>query len=157
MLPGNVRTEDLDALGEDHLRRMAASIPLGRPGETSDIAHAVGFLASDEAAFVTGQTPTVDGGQTVPESLDALAPASSVSGRRRPGRDASLTRRVPAWHRTVGCSGTRPAWGSSSVTVQGLDGVRERSDPFVEQSTEEWDTGGTDQDFPRERGLSPGG
>ncbi|MEU2232861.1 SDR family oxidoreductase [Streptomyces vietnamensis] len=82
MLPGNVRTEDLDALGEDHLRRMAASIPLGRPGETSDIAHAVGFLASDGAAFVTGQTPTVDGGQTVPESLDALAlaPASSVSG-----------------------------------------------------------------------------
>ncbi|MER7762256.1 3-oxoacyl-ACP reductase FabG [Streptomyces sp. NPDC097619] len=76
VLPGNVRTEGLDALGEDYLRRMAASIPLGRLGETADIAHAVGFLASDEAAFITGQSLTVDGGQTVPESLDALAPAT---------------------------------------------------------------------------------
>ncbi|MFE5792629.1 3-oxoacyl-ACP reductase FabG [Streptomyces sp. NPDC056503] len=73
VLPGNVRTEGLDALGEEYLRRMAASIPLGRLGEPADVAHAVGFLASDEAAFVTGQTLTVDGGQTVPESLDALA------------------------------------------------------------------------------------
>ncbi|MFB7280638.1 3-oxoacyl-ACP reductase FabG [Streptomyces hydrogenans] len=73
VLPGNVRTEGLDALGEDYLRRMAASIPLGRLGETTDVAHAVAFLASDEAAFITGQTLTIDGGQTVPESLDALA------------------------------------------------------------------------------------
>ncbi|MFF5447697.1 3-oxoacyl-ACP reductase FabG [Streptomyces sp. NPDC012888] len=73
VLPGNVRTEGLEELGEDYLRRMAASIPLGRLGETTDVAHAVGFLASDEAAFITGQTLTVDGGQTVPESLDALA------------------------------------------------------------------------------------
>ncbi|MEU3607333.1 3-oxoacyl-ACP reductase FabG [Streptomyces sp. NPDC035033] len=76
VLPGNVRTEGLEELGEEYLRKMAASIPLGRLGETADIAHAVGFLASDEAAFVTGQTLTVDGGQTVPESLDALAPVS---------------------------------------------------------------------------------
>ncbi|WP_256962024.1 SDR family oxidoreductase [Streptomyces sp. NRRL B-24572] len=81
VLPGNVRTEGLDALGEDYLRRMAAPIPLGRLGETPDIAHAVGSLASDEAAFITGQTLTVDGGQTVPESPDALALApASVSG-----------------------------------------------------------------------------
>ncbi|MCB5164417.1 3-oxoacyl-ACP reductase FabG [Streptomyces bambusae] len=73
VLPGNVRTEGLAELGEDYLRRMASSIPLGRLGETADIAHAVAFLASDEAAFITGQTLIVDGGQTVPESLDALA------------------------------------------------------------------------------------
>lgn len=81
VLPGNVRTEGLEELGENYLNRMAASIPLGRLGETSDIAHAVGFLASDEAAFITGQTLTVDGGQTVPESLDALAPAPIPAAR----------------------------------------------------------------------------
>ncbi|MGV9310568.1 3-oxoacyl-ACP reductase FabG [Streptomyces sp. NPDC003691] len=73
VLPGNVRTEGLAGLGEDYLRRMTASIPAGRLGETADIAHAVLFLASDEAAFITGQTLTVDGGQTLPESLDAMA------------------------------------------------------------------------------------
>ncbi|MEU4177802.1 3-oxoacyl-ACP reductase FabG [Streptomyces sp. NPDC026589] len=74
VLPGNVRTEGLGDLGEDYLRRMAAAIPAGRLGETSDIAHAVLFLASDEASFVTGQTLTVDGGQTLPESLDSFVP-----------------------------------------------------------------------------------
>ncbi|GAA3027117.1 3-oxoacyl-ACP reductase FabG [Kitasatospora albolonga] len=79
VLPGNVRTEGLEALGEDYLRRMAAAVPLGRLGSPADVAHAVCFLASDEAAFITGQTLTVDGGQTVPESLEAFAPAA-VSG-----------------------------------------------------------------------------
>ncbi|WP_274032939.1 3-oxoacyl-ACP reductase FabG [Streptomyces sp. MMBL 11-1] len=74
VLPGNVRTEGLNDLGEDYLRRMAAAIPAGRLGETSDIARAVLFLASDEASFVTGQTLTVDGGQTLPESLDSFVP-----------------------------------------------------------------------------------
>ncbi|MFH9135880.1 3-oxoacyl-ACP reductase FabG [Streptomyces sp. NPDC017524] len=74
VLPGNVRTEGLGDLGEDYLRRMTAAIPAGRLGETSDIAHAVLFLASDEASFVTGQTLTVDGGQTLPESLDSFVP-----------------------------------------------------------------------------------
>ncbi|MEV0440784.1 3-oxoacyl-ACP reductase FabG [Streptomyces spectabilis] len=73
VLPGNVRTEGLTDLGPDYLRRMTDSIPLGRIGETSDIAHAVLFLASDEASFITGQTLTIDGGQTLPESLDAFA------------------------------------------------------------------------------------
>ncbi|MFI8363433.1 3-oxoacyl-ACP reductase FabG [Streptomyces sp. NPDC085612] len=81
VLPGNVRTEGLAALGETYLRRMAASIPLGRLGETADIAHAVLFLASDEAAFITGQTLTVDGGQTLPESLDAFTPATAPAAR----------------------------------------------------------------------------
>ncbi|MFF8414793.1 3-oxoacyl-ACP reductase FabG [Streptomyces omiyaensis] len=84
VLPGNVRTEGLEGLGEEYLRRMTASIPLGRLGEPADVADAVAFLASDEAAFITGQTLTVDGGQTVPESLDALAAAvpGTVAGLR---------------------------------------------------------------------------
>lgn len=73
VLPGNVHTEGLTGLGPDYLRSMADSIPLGRLGETADIAHATLFLASDEASFITGQTLTVDGGQTLPESLDAFA------------------------------------------------------------------------------------
>ncbi|MEW1698498.1 3-oxoacyl-ACP reductase FabG [Streptomyces sp. NPDC093249] len=76
VLPGSVRTEGLDALGEECLGRMTASIPVGRLGEPEDIAHAVRFLASDEAAFITGQTLTVDGGQTVPETLEALSPGT---------------------------------------------------------------------------------
>ncbi|NLU66681.1 3-oxoacyl-ACP reductase FabG [Streptomyces sp. HNM0574] len=73
VLPGNVRTEGLAGLGEEYLRTMSAAIPLGRLGETEDIAHTVLFLASDEAAYITGQTLTVDGGQTLPESLDAFS------------------------------------------------------------------------------------
>ncbi|MEU9608651.1 3-oxoacyl-ACP reductase FabG [Streptomyces sp. NPDC048057] len=73
VLPGNVRTESLAELGEEYERQMTASIPVGRLGAPADIAHAVAFLASDGAAFITGQTLTVDGGQTLPESLDSFA------------------------------------------------------------------------------------
>jgi 3-oxoacyl-[acyl-carrier protein] reductase len=74
VLPGNVRTEGLAGLGEEYLRTMTSAIPLGRLGDPRDIAHAVLFLASDEAAFITGQTLTVDGGQTLPESAQAILP-----------------------------------------------------------------------------------
>jgi len=73
VLPGNVRTEGLDDLGEDYLAAMTASIPLGRLGSVDDIGAAAAFLASREAAFITGQTLVVDGGQVLPESLDAMA------------------------------------------------------------------------------------
>lgn len=72
VLPGNVRTEGLDALGEDYLRQMAASVPLGRLGSVADIGHAALFLATREAGYITGQTLVVDGGQVLPESLEAL-------------------------------------------------------------------------------------
>jgi 3-oxoacyl-[acyl-carrier protein] reductase len=42
-------------------------IPVGRIGQPEDVAHAVLFLASDEAAFVSGTTIIVDGGQILPE------------------------------------------------------------------------------------------
>ncbi len=70
--PGNVFTEGLADLGEDYLATMAASIPLKRLGSVEDIAHAALFFASDEASYITGQAIVVDGGQILPESLEAL-------------------------------------------------------------------------------------
>ena len=75
MSPGNIITEGLQGLGEDYLKTMAASIPLKRLGQVDDIGHAALFLASKEAGYITGQTIIVDGGQIVPESLEALAQA----------------------------------------------------------------------------------
>ncbi len=68
VLPGNIATEGLAGLGAEYTRKMAASVPLGRLGSVDDIAAAVLFLASDGAAFITGQTLVVDGGQTLPEN-----------------------------------------------------------------------------------------
>jgi 3-oxoacyl-[acyl-carrier protein] reductase len=72
VLPGNIYTEGLQDLGEDYLRQMERSIPLGRLGTVEDIGHAALFLASDEAGYITGQTIVVDGGQILPESLSAM-------------------------------------------------------------------------------------
>ncbi|SOE01761.1 SDR family oxidoreductase [Caenispirillum bisanense] len=73
VMPGYIVTEGLEGLGEDYLATMAASIPLKRLGRVEDIAHAALFLASEEAAYITGQTIVVDGGQILPESLEAIA------------------------------------------------------------------------------------
>jgi 3-oxoacyl-[acyl-carrier protein] reductase len=73
VMPGNILTEGLQGLGEDYLKRTAAAIPLKRLGDVDDIGHAVLFLASKEASYITGQTIVIDGGQTLPESLDSLA------------------------------------------------------------------------------------
>ncbi|MFI5955106.1 3-oxoacyl-ACP reductase FabG [Cryptosporangium sp. NPDC051539] len=75
VLPGNVLTEGLTDLGEDYLRTMEASIPLGRLGAVEEIGSACLFLATDEAAYITGQTIVVDGGQTLPETLEAIVTA----------------------------------------------------------------------------------
>ena len=72
VLPGNIITEGLEGLGEDYLTTMAASIPLKRLGKVEDIANAALFFASQEAAYITGQTLIVDGGQILPESLEAI-------------------------------------------------------------------------------------
>ena len=72
VMPGNIKTEGLDDLGEDYLETMAASIPLKRLGEVEDIGNAALFFASDEAAYITGQTLVVDGGQILPESLESI-------------------------------------------------------------------------------------
>jgi 3-oxoacyl-[acyl-carrier protein] reductase len=73
VLPGNIATEGLAGLGEEYVRSMEASIPMRRLGSVTDIANAALFFASDEAAYITGQSLVVDGGQILPESLAALA------------------------------------------------------------------------------------
>jgi 3-oxoacyl-[acyl-carrier protein] reductase len=73
VMPGNIYTEGLQDLGEDYLNTMAASIPLKRLGDVKDIGNAALFFASDEAGYITGQTIIVDGGQILPESLEAMA------------------------------------------------------------------------------------
>jgi len=75
VMPGNTLTEGLIALGEDYLETMAASVPLKRLGTVEDIGNAALFLATKEAGYITGQTIIVDGGQIVPESLEALQEA----------------------------------------------------------------------------------
>jgi 3-oxoacyl-[acyl-carrier protein] reductase len=75
VLPGNVVSEGLDELGPEYRASMEASIPLGRLGFVEEIGAAALFLATDEAAYITGQTIVVDGGQVQPESLAALEAA----------------------------------------------------------------------------------
>ena len=72
VMPGNIYTEGLQDLGQDYLDTMAASIPLKRLGDVADIGNAALFFASDEAAYITGQQIVVDGGQIIPESLEAI-------------------------------------------------------------------------------------
>lgn len=72
VMPGNIATEGLSDLGQDYIDGMIAAIPVKRLGEVEDIGNAALFLASDEAGFITGQTIVVDGGQTIPESVEAI-------------------------------------------------------------------------------------
>jgi 3-oxoacyl-[acyl-carrier protein] reductase len=72
VLPGNIITEGLSGIGQDYINRMTASIPMRRLGSVDDIANAALFFATDEAAYVTGQSLVIDGGQILPESLAAV-------------------------------------------------------------------------------------
>ena len=75
VLPGNIVTEGLESLGAEYMASMMAAVPLKRLGSVADIGHAALYFASKEAAYVTGQTLIIDGGQILPESLGALAQA----------------------------------------------------------------------------------
>jgi NAD(P)-dependent dehydrogenase (short-subunit alcohol dehydrogenase family) len=63
VVPGTVRTTAWEGR-EDELDALREQFPLGRVGEPEDIAAAVAFLASRDAAWITGTTLTVDGGLT---------------------------------------------------------------------------------------------
>ncbi len=60
--PGFIETDMTAALTEETKKAYAASIPLGRLGSAQDVADAVAFLASDKAAYITGQVIAVNGG-----------------------------------------------------------------------------------------------
>ena len=60
--PGFIETDMTDAMTESAKEAVQKQIPLGRCGNTKDVAELVTFLASDKAAYITGQVVSVDGG-----------------------------------------------------------------------------------------------
>ena len=63
--PGFIATDMTKVLGESVQEEMLKTIPLGRPGDPQDVANAVLFFASEEAAYITGQVLNVDGGMVM--------------------------------------------------------------------------------------------
>ncbi|MDD2892829.1 MAG: 3-oxoacyl-ACP reductase FabG [Halothiobacillaceae bacterium] len=60
--PGFIDTDMTRELSEEHKQAMLSQIPCARLGQVSEIAHAVGFLASPHASYITGETLHVNGG-----------------------------------------------------------------------------------------------
>jgi 3-oxoacyl-[acyl-carrier protein] reductase len=60
--PGFIETPMTDVLGDEFKQTAVKQIPLGRVGNTDDIAGAVAFLASDDASYITGHVLSVNGG-----------------------------------------------------------------------------------------------
>ena len=63
--PGFIETDMTAGLNEEQRAHMLKSVPLGRTGTAEEVAAAIAFLASDEAAYITGQTLRVNGGMYV--------------------------------------------------------------------------------------------
>ncbi|MCH4875712.1 SDR family NAD(P)-dependent oxidoreductase [Pseudomonas sp. TMW22091] len=62
IVPGPTNTPMMADIPEDWMQSMLKAIPLGRMGETDEIARVAAFLASDDASFITGQNLAVNGG-----------------------------------------------------------------------------------------------
>lgn len=63
--PGYIPTELTESVPEEIKNESLKLIPLGRWGEPDEVAHAVAFLASDEAAYITGHVLSIDGGMVM--------------------------------------------------------------------------------------------
>jgi len=63
--PGYIATDMVMAVPQEYRDKIVANIPMGRLGGTTEIAHLVSFLASEEAAFITGANYAINGGQHV--------------------------------------------------------------------------------------------
>jgi 3-oxoacyl-[acyl-carrier protein] reductase len=63
--PGYVETELTGSLPESIKEQILGQVPVGRFGELEEVAEVVAFLASDSAAYITGQTIAVDGGMVM--------------------------------------------------------------------------------------------
>jgi 3-oxoacyl-[acyl-carrier protein] reductase len=63
--PGFIQTPMTEALSEEQRARLLERVPLGRLGRGADVAAAVGYLVSEEAAYVTGHTLHVNGGMAM--------------------------------------------------------------------------------------------
>ena len=63
--PGLIQTPMTDALGDEQRARLLERVPVGRLGSGAEVAAAVGYLVSEEAAYVTGQTLHVNGGMAM--------------------------------------------------------------------------------------------
>jgi 3-oxoacyl-[acyl-carrier protein] reductase len=63
--PGFIQTAMTDGLPDAQREKLIQAIPAGRLGDVKDISAAVTYLASEEAAYVTGQTLHVNGGMAM--------------------------------------------------------------------------------------------
>ncbi len=63
LAPGYIDTEMVAAVPTDVLEKIVARIPIGRLGHAEEIARGVAFLCGEEAAFITGSTLSINGGQ----------------------------------------------------------------------------------------------
>ena len=62
-VPGYVKTDLLAGVSDEVMKSIVGQIPVGRLGEAEEVARCVVFLAADEAAWITGSTLTINGGQ----------------------------------------------------------------------------------------------
>jgi len=63
--PGFIESDMTDTLSDKHKEAIVKAIPLGRIGKAREVANLVGFLASDEANYITGQVIAIDGGMAM--------------------------------------------------------------------------------------------
>lgn len=65
VMPSSVRNQRMSAMGPDKIAEIGKYFPLGRIGEPLDIAQAIGFLASESSAWITGATLDITGGRVI--------------------------------------------------------------------------------------------